>query len=361
MDIPSLEFKANFAECVARHRALQAAERGCLIMASIETDDRAIAARIQPLPPLEQIDFASDALAVARHACEAAEIRWAVKSKYPDDSIPFASPRYGTGIIGGMLLGTLEFGSNTSWTMPVGSSLDEALAFPWGKENVWIDRVVDGLQYMADRMRGKCFTFFEGYHCPLEWAAAVRGGELYLDMDLEPDKTHALIRRCDEALMWLYRLLESRVKKVEFGALAHSLWMERCVAFLSDDSAGLIGPRHYAEFGAPYTDAMFGRYGGGFLHFHTMAYHQMDNLSRMRSLTVYNWRPDPKTPAPADILDRLLPGAQRKIVSVGMSPDQIRANIGILAHGRFIVHTVVESRSEQDKIIQLIRERAPIE
>lgn len=359
-NIPDLEFKANFAECVARHRALQQAERGCLIFTTIAADVAPSGGANNNLPPLEEINFDADPLCVARYFCDNAEIIWAVRKDYPDDSIPYVAPRYGTGIIGGMLLGDIEFGSNTSWTHSVGNSFDEALEFAWGKENVWIDRVVECLQYMADRMRGKCYTFLEGYHTPLEWATAVRGSELYLEIITAPDKTHALIRRCDEALMWLYHLLAERVSKNEYGALAHSLWMERCVAFLSDDSAGNMSPKHYAEFGVPYTDAMFGRFGGGFLHFHTQAYHQMENLSHMKNLTAYNWRPDPKIPLPAEILKKLLPGAKTKIVLVAMTPQEIRDKIGILAQGRFIIYTTVRDRAEQGEIIQLIHEKAPI-
>jgi hypothetical protein len=119
----------------------------------------------------------------------------------------------------------------------------------------------------------------------------------------DPDGVHALLRRCDEALMWLYRLIEARVEKEEYGSLAHSLWLERGVPFLSDDSAGLLSPAMYAEFGAPYTDAMLARFGGGFLHFHTMAYHQQENLCRMRALTMYNWRQDPNTPYPYECME----------------------------------------------------------
>lgn len=359
LNIPDLKFKTNFAECVKRHLALQKAERGCLIFTNIAADAPSEAAN-NSLPPLEEIDFDADPLRVARYFCDGAETIWATRKDYPDDSIPHVAPRFGTGIIGGMLLGDIEFGANTSWTHPVGTSLDGALEFTWGKENVWIDRVVENLQYMADRMRGKCYTFLEGYHTPLEWATAVRGSEIYLEIITEPDKAHALIKRCNEALMWLYHLLDERVSKDEYGALAYNLWMERCVPFLSDDSAGNMSPEHYAEFGVPYTDAMFGHFGGGFLHFHTLAYHQMENLNHMKNLTVYHWRLDPKIPEPAEILEKLLPGAKTKIVCISMAPREIRDKIDILAEGRFIVSTTVKDRAEQDEIIQLIREKAPI-
>ncbi len=357
--VPELEFKLNFAACVARHRALQQAERGCLIMTSVGDEDAPY--WIHPaMPALEELDFARDPLLMPRLLCDAAEKSFAARAGYQDDWIPYLSPRYGTGIIGGMLLGDMQFGANTSWTPEVGTTIDEAADFPWGNENVWIERVVEALNYMAGRLAGKCFVFLEGYHAPLEWAAQIRGSAIYLEMLTDPDKVHELLRRSDAALVWLYDLLAARVRKREYGALAHSLWMERCLPFLSDDSAGLLSPETYAEFGVPYTDAMFRRYGGGFLHFHTMAYQQMENLSRMPSLTVHNWRQDPNTPRPEEILDRLLPGAQEKIVMLGLTPEQIRANREILAQGRFLVYTHCADAVEQQEIIRFIHEKTPI-
>ena len=357
--VPTLDFKRNFAACVARHRALQQARRGCLVMTTVAAE--ADPYWLQPdIPPLEALDFDRDPLLMPRRLCDWAERAFAARADYPDDWIPFLSPRYGTGIIGGMLLGDLRFGANTSWTPEIGQSLDEALAFPWGRDTIWIDRVVQALTMMAERLAGRCYLFLEGYHAPLEWAALVRGSGLYLDMATEPEKVHALLRRADDALMWLYTLIEERVHKTEYGALAHSLWMERGLPFLSDDSAGLLSPAHYAEFGAAYTDAMLARFGGGFLHFHTLAYHQMANLSAMRALTMYNWRQDPKTPQPEEILADLLPGAQAKIVMLGLTPAQIREKIDILSQGRFLLYTRCADRREQEAIVQFIHDRAPI-
>lgn len=356
---PELEFKRNFAECVARHRALQAGTRGCLICTHLATEDEAYWVRTRT-PPLEQIDFDRDPLLVPKTICDRVEQAFAARAGYPDDWIPFAAPRYGTGIVGGMLLGALEFGSDTSWTHPIGATLDESIDFPWGTENRWIDLVVSGLNYMSKRLRGKCYVFFEGRHAPLEWAAAVRGSPLYLDLAVEPEKVHRLLRRCDEALTWLYGIMDSRVELHEHGALAHSLWMQRCVAFLSDDSAGLISPAAYAEFGAPYTDAMFARYGGGFLHVHTQAYHQMANLSAMKHLTMYNWRQDPNTARPSDILAQLLPGAQKKIVMIGLTPEEIRRDAHLLSQGRFLIYTRCGTEREQREIIDFVKKMMPI-
>jgi len=357
--VPELEFKANFRDILPRHRAMQTAQAGCLIYTSLEEEKSLIAAESAKIPPLEAIDFDRDPLLISRLFCDRAENLLSFRRDYPDDSIPYASPRYGSGILAGMLLGELTFGGNTSWVEPVGGSLDAVIGFKWGGENKWIDIVIDGLDYLSGRMQGKCYTFLEGYHAPLELASMLRGGELYLDMSLEPEKVHQLLRRSDEALMWLYQLIEQRVPDPNYGALATVLWMERGLPYLSDDSAGLISPAHYLEFGVPYTDKMFERYGGGFLHFHTKAYHQRDNLSAMQWLTIHNWRQDPNTREPYEVLDHILPGAKHQIVMIELSPEHIRKNIDLLAQGRFVIMTTCEDRREQHEIVELIREKTP--
>ena len=313
------------------------------------------------MPPLEEIDFDENPLLIPKLCCDRIEKLWSPRADYVDDSLAYVSPRYGSGIVGAMLLGDVTFGSNTSWFAPVGESLDRVLEFRWSKDNKWIDLVAEGLNYCARRMNGKCYSFLEGYHSPLEFASMVRGSDLYLELYTEPEKIHRLIQRCDEALQSLYSLLEERVERKEYGVLARSLWMERGLPFLSDDSAGLMSSELYGEFGRPYTDRMFQRYGGGFLHIHTQAYHQMDNLSAMDSVTVYNWRQDPKTPRPADVLDTIVSGARRKIVDIALIPEQIRRHIDQLSQGRFIVSTECRDRAEQEEMIEIIRQYAPIE
>ena len=355
-----IEFKRNFRDTVARHRLLRRAERGCLVYTYLRDHVR-LAEALAPMPALENIDFDDDPLLIPRLCCERIAKLWAPRADYPDDSLPYVSPRYGSGIVGAMLLGRVTFGSNTSWFDPVGEDLGAALGFAWGEENRWIDRVVDGLNYCARVMDGRCYTFLEGYHSPLEFAAMVRGSDLYLDLYTDPAGAHHLLQRCDRALMWLYGLLEERAPRTGYGVLAQSLWMERGLPFLSDDAAGLVSPEMYREFGLPYADAMFQRYGGGFLHVHTQSYHQMDNLSAMRNLTVYNWRQDPNTPQPHEVLHTIAKGAKHKIVAIVLTPRQIRQEIETLSRGRFIISTECRDRAEQEDIVEFVRRCAPIE
>jgi len=354
-----LQLKKNFKETITRHQQLQNAERGCLINTST-LEGVAFFKALKPIPALEDIDFEKDPLLIPQFYCDRIEKLWSARADYPDDSLPYVAPRYGSGIVGAMILGDVTFGSNTSWFEPVGASLDEALEFEWGNENKWIDLVVDGLNYCAKQMDGKSYSFFEGYHSPLEFASMIRGSDIYLEMYTDPEKVHQLLQRCDEALMWLYRLLEGRVEQIGYGVLARSLWMERGVPFLSDDSAGSVSPEFYREFCLPYIDKMFQRYGGGFLHVHTQAYHQMDNLSDMEWLTIYNWRQDPNTSKPSEILDMIIRGAKTKIVEIILTPQQIKQHIDTLSQGRFIIDTECRDQVEQEEIIEFVKQNAPI-
>jgi hypothetical protein len=75
---------------------------------------------------------------------------------------------------------------------------------------------------------------------------------------------------------------------------------------------------------------------------------------------MYNWRQDPNTPQPEDILPRLLPGAQAKIVMLGLTPAQIREKIGILSQGRFLIYARCRDRDEQEQVVRFIHDQAPI-
>lgn len=137
--------------------------------------------------------------------------------------------------------------------------------------------------------------------------------------------------------------------------------MEKGLPFLSDDAAGLLSPKHYKEFGAPYTDEVFKRFGGGFLHLHTQAYHQMENVSNMKYLTIYNWRPDPNTPEAINILEKLIDGAKKKIVMIVADPESIKKHISLLTQGRFFLLCYCRDRAEQEFIVNFVKEKAPIE
>ncbi len=357
--MPAIEYKRNFTEVVSRHQALRRARTGSLILTTLPEEDAVIAAGPR-VPPLEELDFAADPLRLARLTCDRAEVLFPFKAGYPDDSIPAVSLRFGSGVVAGMVTGTLRFGSDTSWIESHGNSLKETLDFPTREENEWIDLVVNSLNYTARRMADRCYVMPPGYHSPLEFASLVRGSGLYLDMYTEPDSVQALLARSDEVLWKLYRKLDERIDYRQTGILAVALWMEKGLPFLSDDSAGLISPEHYRKFGVPSTNGMFRRYGGGFLHVHTQAYHQRDNLSLMDGLTVYNWRQDPNTAPVHEILDRILPGAQDKIVMVVLTPEQVRRNAGLLSQGRFIIQAPCTDKKEQQALIEFVRAHLPI-
>ncbi len=260
-----------------------------------------------------------------------------------------------------MILGSIRFGANTSWIEPVGKTIDETINFPWEKDNQFIDIALTGLEYAVKRLKNKCYVYLSGYHSPLELAFILRGSDFFLDIYNCPEKVHVLIRRCDEALKWVYQIIEKNVKSENNGIIAGYLWMGKGLPFLSDDAAGLLSPQHYREFGVPYTDEVFRRFGGGFLHLHTQAYHQMENVSNMGHLIMYNWRPDPGTSEAITILDTLIDGARRKIVLIIADAESIRRNILLLAQGRFFLLCYCRNRIEQESIVNFVREKAPIE
>ncbi len=292
--------------------------------------------------------------------CEREEKTVRFRSDYPDDSIPVLALRYGSGIFAAMITGSLKFGANTSWIEPIGKNIDETIDFPWKKENQYIDIALKGLDYATKRMKNKCYVYLSGYHSPLELAFILRGSDFFIDVYNCPEKVHALIKRCDLALKWVYQLIEDSVKDENPGVVAALMWMEKGLAFLSDDAAGLLSPAHYKEFGVPYTDKVFERHGGGFLHVHTQAYHQMHNISNMEHLTIYNWRPDPNTPEAITIVERLIEGAKKKIVAIVADPDSIREKISILSQGRFFLLCLCRNKQEQYDIVSFVKENTPI-
>ncbi|MCM8805748.1 MAG: hypothetical protein NC825_03340 [Candidatus Omnitrophica bacterium] len=354
----SFEFKKNFVETVQRHRKIQNAKKGCLIYTFLPEENEIL--QSVSIPPLEEIDFEKNPLLLPKLLCDRDEKLYHFRSDYPDDSIPVSPLRYGSGIFAGMILGSLRFGANTSWIEPVGKSIDETINFPWKKNNHIIDIALQGMEYSTKRMKNKSYVYLSGYHSPLELAFILRGSDFFMDIYLHPEKVHQLIRRCDEALKWVYELIELNVKKENYGEIAGYLWMEKGLSFLSEDAAGLMSPAHYQKFGVPYTNGVFKRHGGGFLHVHTQAYHQMKNISNIEHLTMYNWRPDPNTPEAIDIIDKLFYGATKKIVMIVASPEKIVEKINILSQGRFFILCECQDRKQQEFIVNLIKEKAPI-
>ncbi|HOL49018.1 MAG TPA: uroporphyrinogen decarboxylase family protein [bacterium] len=358
MEVNDFEFKKNFVETIERHKKLQFARKGCLISTFLPEEEH-IANSVK-IPPLEEIDFRKDVLLLPKLLCDREEKLYRYRSDYPDDSIPVLALRYGSGIFAGMILGTLRFGANTSWIEPVGKTIEETINFPWKKDNEFIDIALSGFRYATKRMKNKCYVYLSGYHSPLELAFILRGSEFFLDVYSCPDKVHTLIQQCDKALKWIYQLLEDNVRNENYGNIAGFLWMERCLPFLSEDAAGLLSPQHYKEFGVPYTDEVFRRFGGGFLHVHTQSYHQMENISSMEHLTTYNWRPDPNTPEAISILEKLIDGARKKIVVIVADPQSIQQKVDLLSQGRFFLLCYCKNRNEQNFIVDFVKEKLQI-
>lgn len=349
--------KANAEAARQRHVRLQQADRGLLLRIDLESQ-RAVIDSLTPRLDLSAWDPLADPLAVAQNAMDRALPMIEARRDYPDDEIPYVSPRFGTGIFAGMLLGQVTFSPDTSWVEPLGLELEQIAELDWQSDNRWWEVVLQSLVYLHEQLADRAFVFLEGYHGPLEFLEMLRGSMLYLDLMTDPEAVHAALQHCDQALTQAYRRIEAEAPSPLPGKLARTLWMPDALPFLSDDSNVLVSAEHYAEFGKPYDNAMFERFGGGFLHVHTSASHQRDNLMDMDALTIFHWRQDPKTPRPIEDLDALMPAAKRKIVMISATADEIRQHIDRLAEGRLFVQVDCRDQAEMNEIVELVRQRA---
>ncbi len=314
-------------------------------------------------PVLNQYDFETDIRAYLDDYLEYQAQLLEIRRGMEDDWIPSVVPYMGIGEFSAFVAGEIEFGDDTSWCKPVLREKSDLDSLRLDPENKWFARLNYATRYMVQHIAPYRIPFGRGYYSPLDLAWALRGEAIYMDFYEDPEWVHKLLDFTTQATVWFARAQANEICAPE---LAHELSTWYCSqdrVAVGEDISSLCSPKHYSEFGAPYTQRVFDAFGIGEVHCHSAGPHivpEFLKLKRMRQIQIVA---DPNTKRPVDILADLInnsPELLRKspdvpVMAVDASPEEAADYYDLSRQTRIVFSVVTETAEEAQHAVHLFR------
>lgn len=288
-----------------------------------------------------------------------ATARWRAKEGLDDDHIPSLCPTFGMAEYSAWLGMEVQLQRDTCLPLPLvhrPADLDR-LAFSTSAR--WFQYLQRGYQHLQARKAGRYVVSFGGMIGPMDMANAVRGDDFFLDVLLDPDFAHRLLRRMVEASRWFFDHLLGWCDPVADGYVYQfgGFWLPGArPGHLTNDPAMMCGSEVYEAFGFPYERELAATYTGSLYHVHNANLRMVPRVAALPELRVLQISNDPKTtPVPEDLprLYALTPPSLPLMMHA--TSDQIRAHLPELKQRNICLRVPCRDRADADDIVALVR------
>lgn len=222
-----------------------------------------------------------------------AKIRYHLAT-FQDDYIPMLMPWYGTIVvpsaIGSKVLFQRGMDPVVEGTLIRRPEDIRKLQPPDPQKDGLMPRVLETIRYF--REHSDLPVMFTDAQGPFNIALTLCGVENLFVWAYEcPTAVHELMDYATDVLIdWIRLQKREAGQTVTSGAFPHAILLPEGFGgvCISDDDCGLVSPKMYREFVAPYNSRVFKAFGGGTLHFCGSAEHQLENFLATEGLTGIN-------------------------------------------------------------------------
>ena len=347
---------ANWRGAIRRSRAFYSATEGghFLVVAHVP-------AAGPTLPPLYEFDLERELERWLDCRLEAMRPLWAAKQGLDDDSVPCIAPYFGIAEHTAWLGMEVQLQQETCLPRPMLRSLDEIGKLRLRDDTPWFGYMKHGYEHLRHRQDGEFVLGVRGTMTPMDMANAVRGDELFYEFVTEQKKVHRLVNWLTDAVSWYFDQLRSWADEIDGG----HVYTQTCgwvgpngIGHLSNDSAVLCSPEVYAEFGYPYEQRLFSRYGAVVYHIHNEKMHFVPKLATLPNLGIIEVTNDPRTPPAAEDLPRVLAATGSARLMLHMNSDELRAHIDELNGRNVLFEAFCRNRKDAEDVVKLVRARS---
>lgn len=319
-----------------------------------------------PVRPLTDFDLDHQLADWLDYKLTIARANWRAKDGLDDDHIPSISPTFGMAEYSAWMGMDVRFQEDTCLPIPMIQEHGDLGSLTLNEETKWFRYLLDGYRHLRSRKDG-CFVLsFGGLTGPMDMANAVRGDEFFLDVALEPEFVHHLMRRMVEASRWFLRHLLSWCDQVEDGYVYQfgGFWLPTLrPGHLTNDPALMCSAAIYDEFAYPYERELAAEYDGSLYHVHNEKMHFVPRVTTLPNLRVLQISNDPKTtPVPED-LPRIYAMTPPDLpLMMHATSEQIRSHLGELKQRNVCLRVPCLDRDDADDIVEFVRrESLPLE
>ncbi|MBM4027220.1 MAG: hypothetical protein FJ280_17705 [Planctomycetes bacterium] len=128
-------------------------------------------------------------------------------------------------------------------------------------------RALDYAAYFKTQMGDRARVTTSHNQSPFDIAHLIRGDDLFYDLYDDPSFVHDLMEACTEAYIAVAHAFEDLLGNPPDGLQGEKAFSDMPRVSCADDSATLLGPQQFEEFGLPYARRAMAEFGGGVVHF----------------------------------------------------------------------------------------------
>ncbi len=310
---------------------------------------------------LDSWDFERDAEAYAEYCVRRLRAERELTGTVADDRVPSVSASLGIAPYSAFLSGAdVILGEETSWVHPVVNDWADADALRIDPGNKWVDIIQRITRRLVELAEGDYTVHTFNHFAPMDFAGALRGNDLFLDLFDEPEKVHELMESCARATLWMEEEQRKIVPQVRGGTCIWGTWMPGRAIFMSEDTSDLCSPEIYARFGRPHTDRISEACGGAWIHHHAKGLHVHREIARVGGLRFVEMSLDPNCDRPVDHLEELFEWNDGVPLMTRCRPQDVYDKIDVMKQGRLVLELKTGDMKEAAEAVAFIRKHSRI-
>jgi hypothetical protein len=205
-----------------------------------------------PWPQEKEYPTLRDRWMDAERAAELA-LASAMNTEHLGDALPHAYPNLGPEVFSAFFGCELEFGEETSWSIPILEDWSQADRIQFSQDNVYWRKIIEITDAMLELGEGRFYTGITDMHPGGDAIAAFRDpARLNIDMVESPEQVKALLRRVTDTYLWVYDFFHEKLRSAGqaictwAGIVSSRKWLVP-----SNDFSCMISPRMFQEIFLP--------------------------------------------------------------------------------------------------------------
>jgi hypothetical protein len=277
-----------------------------------------------------------------------------------DDMIPFVLPFLGIGDYSAFFDGDVFFAKDTSWSNPTIIEWEDIHKIkPYGQAPFYT-KLISIFKHVMGSLKDTGIPVNRGFYSPLDLAYALRGQELFTDFFDNTEHVHDLLDICTSATISIAEDIRKIAEYIYIGEKYGDLFFKNRIS-MSEDTACMISPEQYREFGAPYTQKVIDHFGNGSLHCHSRALYLVKELCSLKNVYDIWIATDPNQPRPIDHLKELIPVSNGVCLSADCSSfDEIKDHIDEMLQGNISLSLPENNICKINEVADYVRSRSAI-
>lgn len=353
----------SILKAVQRHKEFFEGKRNYLVKINIPCTCKEL---LETEIPLEGLDWENDYDEYVRCRVENGKRKAKIRLDLDigDDYIPHYHPFFGISEHHSFFGGKVSFGGGTSYVEPVISAAKEWRQLKPNMNNLWIQRLVWGLDYCREKGDGILLSSYRGGNGPLDMANGVMGDNLFTECYDDPENMHKVMKVCTEGVLATFALQRKYCTEIQGGHIVPcgNLWVPgNNIGHVSLDAVCLAGPKVFEEFEKPYLNKIAKKTGGMVIHSHMMGLSLFSTMFKANGFLAFAPADDPKEPSPHEVVELIHESIGEVPLIINLKEENFADVLPSFTNKRGIFYLEAKNKDDAKRLLEKVDSFCPLQ